>query len=72
MTKQHVTGPFEIRSGLTRSRKEIMNRIAFLEKDERLKSPTANILINAPLALIQLSLAVEIGGLLGKGPKGTA
>ena len=46
-----------------KTEKEILERIKLLEGDDRLKCPTANIQINAPLALIQLSLAVEIGTL---------
>ena len=37
-----------------RTRDEIEKRIAAIEADERMKAPSANIVVNAPLALIQL------------------
>lgn len=38
---------------------KINARIKTIEEDDRLKQPTATIDINAPLALIQLSLETE-------------
>jgi len=42
-----------------KTEKEIKKRLAEIEKDERISYPTATIDINAPLALIQLSLETE-------------
>jgi len=39
---------------------EIKERLEFLQGDERLGYPPANIQINAPLALIQLSLGTQV------------
>lgn len=38
---------------------EILARIAEIEKDERYLDDPASILINAPLALVQISLETE-------------
>lgn len=42
------------------TKEEINARISEILKDERLHYKTANIRINAPLALIQLSLETEV------------
>lgn len=39
---------------------EIKNRISEILKDERLFYPTANVLTNAPLAMIQIQLQTEL------------
>jgi len=46
-----------------KTEKQIQNMIDKLKSDSRLKSPTANIQINAPLALIQLELESKISTL---------
>lgn len=43
-----------------KSIEEIKERLKELEGDERLGYPTASIQINAPLALIQLSLGTQV------------
>jgi len=48
---------------------EIQAKLAELKKDDRLKGPSATVEINAPLALIQLSIESKIAALewvLGK------
>ena len=42
-----------------RPARELIAKLALIEADERLRLPTATIQINAPLALIQLSLATR-------------
>lgn len=43
--------------------KEIQKRIDEIKADERLSYGSANIVINAPLALVQLALEVELSTL---------
>lgn len=43
-----------------KSKKQIINKIKELSNDERLSYPTATIIENAPLALIQLELECKI------------
>ena len=48
---------------------EIQAKLAELKKDDRIKGPSATVDINAPLALIQLSIESKIAALewvLGK------
>jgi len=55
-----------------RKKKVIEKMLAVLESDERLKYPTATIVENAPLALIQLEMESKISVLkwvLNKGGK---
>ena len=52
-----------------KSEKEIQARINELEADERVHYPSANVFVNAPLALIQVELRTELSALywmLGK------
>jgi hypothetical protein len=42
------------------SKEEIQNRINAILSDERIAYKTASVFINAPLALIQLSLVTEL------------
>ncbi|MGV0854628.1 hypothetical protein ACTS95_08070 [Empedobacter brevis] len=42
------------------SKEDIKNRIREILKDERLFYPTANVLINAPLAMVQIQLQTEL------------
>lgn len=44
----------------TMTRDEILNRIDVILNDERLSYKTANTFINAPLALIQLTMETEL------------
>jgi len=46
-----------------RTVEEIQKQIDVMEADERLSYPTATIVENAPLALIQLSLQTKINAL---------
>ena len=43
-----------------KTKAEIEKRIAELKADERLDYPPANVLVNAPLALIQVALKNEL------------
>lgn len=47
-----------------RTEAEIRAALAVIEQDDRLKAPCATIAINAPLALIQLSLETQRDALL--------
>ncbi len=42
-----------------KSKQEIQEKLFDVEKDERLSYPTATVIENAPLALIQLSLETK-------------
>jgi len=46
-----------------KTEKEILDKIKELESDERLSYPTATIIENAPLALIQLEMESKITAL---------
>jgi hypothetical protein len=46
-----------------KSKKEIRQKIAEIKRDNRYKAPPAQVQINAPLALIQVSLGSHIQAL---------
>lgn len=46
-----------------KTEQEILKRIDEIVKDGRLQQPTATVFINAPLALIQMSMTAELHSL---------
>jgi hypothetical protein len=60
-----------IHGGIMKTEKEIRSKIAEIDSDERFHYPVANVVINAPLALIQTDLEAVVAALawvLGENP----